>query len=73
MTALLSSDRFTPPPYDALPLTTRVLERLTEMLILADEILAEFHTEEANALLWLEPYIQRVYDDIDISVRRLAQ
>ncbi len=75
MTALLSSARLAVPrsPYDALPLKTRVLERLTGMLILANELLAEFHTEEANVLLWLEPYIQRVYDDIDISVRRLAQ
>ena len=57
----------------ALPLGMRVLDRLTEVLVLSDELLAEFQTEDANPLLWLEPHIRRVYDDVDQAVRRLAQ
>lgn len=50
----------------------RVLDRLTEMLVLADELLAEFHTEDANGLLWIEPYLLRVYGELDSAVNRLA-
>lgn len=57
----------------ALPLGMRVLDRLTEVLVLSDELLGEFQTEEANAMLWLEPHIRRVYDDVDLLIRRLAQ
>lgn len=57
----------------ALPLGMRVLDRLTEVLVLSDELLAEFQTEDANQLLWLEPHIRRVYDDVDQAIRRLAQ
>ena len=57
----------------ALPLGMRVLDRLAEVLVLSDELLAEFQTEDANRLLWLEPHIRRVYDDVDQAIRRLAQ
>ena len=57
----------------ALPLGVRVLDRLTEVLVLSDELLAEFQTEDANELLWMEPHIRRVYDDVDQAMRRLAQ
>lgn len=56
-----------------LPMRTRVVDRLTEMLILADELLAEFQTEEANGMLWLEANVQRLFDDIDALIKRLAQ
>lgn len=65
--------RLSVPDHAGLPLATRVLDRLTEVIILTDELLAEFQTEEANPMLWLEPHIQRVYDDVDSIMRRLAQ
>lgn len=34
---------------------------------------AEFQTEEANPVLWLEPRIRGVYDDVDSLIGRLAQ
>lgn len=63
------------PPFDlaALPLPARVLDRLTAVLMLTDELLGEFQTEDANGMLWLEPHIQRVYDDVDRVMKRLAQ
>ena len=57
----------------ALPLGVRVLDRLTEVLVLSDELLAEFQTEDASQLRWLEPHIRQVYDDVDQAMRRLAQ
>jgi hypothetical protein len=57
----------------ALPLGMRVLDRLTEVLVLSDELLEEFQTEDANQLRWLEPHIRQVYDDVDQAMRRLAQ
>ena len=57
----------------ALPLGVRVLDRLTEVLILSDELLADFQTEDASQLRWLEPHIRQVYDDVDQAMRRLAQ
>jgi hypothetical protein len=43
------------------------------VVVLSDELLAEFQTEDANQLLWLEPHIRRVYDDVDQAIGRLAQ
>ena len=57
----------------ALPLGVRVIDRHTEVLVLSDELLAELRTEDANGLLWMEPHIRRVYDDVDQAMRRLAQ
>jgi hypothetical protein len=57
----------------ALPLGVRVLDLLTEVLILSDELLLQLQTEDGYQLLWLEPHIQRVYDDVDQAMRRLSQ
>lgn len=57
----------------ALPLEIRVLDRLTDVLVLSHELLSEFQTEDANRLLWLEPHIRRVYDEVDQLIRRFAQ
>jgi hypothetical protein len=55
------------------PLETRVLDRLTAMLIMADEIAGELETEEWSAILAIEPAVRRLFDDIDSLIRRLAQ
>jgi hypothetical protein len=71
---LFQAQRLTALPHPAaLPLGMRVIDRLTEVLILSDELLAEFQTEDASQLRWLEPHIRRVYDDVDQAMRRLAQ
>ncbi|HEV7768055.1 MAG TPA: hypothetical protein VGQ76_23835 [Thermoanaerobaculia bacterium] len=61
------------PQLSQLPLEARVLDRLTEVLVLSDELLAEFQVEEANALLWLEPHIQSVFNQIDSLIGRFSQ
>jgi hypothetical protein len=50
----------------------RVTDRLIDVLVLAHELLQDFQTEEANALRWVEPSVQRVYDDVDALLRRLG-
>ena len=55
------------------PLEVRVLDRLTAVIVLTDELLTEFQSEDARALLWLEPHVRRVYDDVDSLMTRLAQ
>jgi hypothetical protein len=57
----------------ALPLETRLIDRCTTLLILTDELLSEFTTEEANQLLWVEDRVRRIYCDLDRLVQRFSQ
>jgi hypothetical protein len=59
-------------PLSSLPLRERIMDRLLEIVILTDELRAEFSTEEANPLLWLEPQIDRIMREVDAAVGRLA-
>lgn len=54
------------------PRRERVLDRLTDLLLDTDEILAMVTAERGDALLWIEPHVRRVFDEIDIVVRRLC-
>lgn len=58
--------------WDALPLQVRLQERFADLLILVDSLRSEFHTEDANPLLWAEPAVQQVYADLDSVTRKLA-
>ncbi len=58
---------------DRLPIPTRIVERLTAILVLTDEMLGELVTEEANAILWTEAPLRRIYDEVDTLIGRLAQ
>jgi hypothetical protein len=57
---------------EGLPISERVVDRLIDILLAADELLGELQTEEANPLLWIEPHVQRVYREVDSLVRRFA-
>lgn len=58
--------------WEALPLATRVSDRLVEILILASEIRAELETAAAAPLLWIAPDIERALEQTDEALRRLA-
>lgn len=58
--------------WDTLPLLVRLQERLADLLVLVDGLRSEFHTEDANPLLWAEPAVQQVYSDVDAVTRKLA-
>lgn len=57
---------------DALPMSARLGERLSEMLILASELQADLQSEEAAELRWIAPEIDQVFDQIDALLQRLA-
>lgn len=52
---------------------TRLLDRIIVLLVLTDELLAEFTTEDANELLWAEQRVRAIYDELDRLTRRFAQ
>lgn len=56
-----------------LPIAPRITDKLIEMVVLTDAALSEFDTEEANAILYIEPRLRRIYDDINAIMLRLAQ
>jgi hypothetical protein len=70
-----------PPPAEAvlswlewqwLPVSTRISERLGEILILASEIRAELQSDVAALLTWMVPEIERVVERTDEALQRLA-
>lgn len=56
-----------------LPIRARVVDKLTEILIVANDLLAEFQTEEANGILWLESHVQCIYDEVDALMTRFTE
>jgi hypothetical protein len=58
--------------FERLPISERVVDRLLDILLAADELLGELQTEEANPLLWIEPQVQRIYREVDSLIRRFA-
>lgn len=60
-------------PESHFPVTARIADRCTTLLILTDELLGEFTTEDANQLMAIEPVIRRIYGDIEAILQRIAQ
>lgn len=58
--------------WQSLPVSTRVCDRLVEILILASEIQAELESEAAAPLMWIAPEIERVLEQTDEALQRLA-
>lgn len=54
------------------PAHERVLDRLVDLLLDADELLAILAAEDATAERWLQPHVQCLYDGIDTLLRRLT-
>ena len=55
-----------------LPLHERVLDRLADLLIEAEELLDLLNRADARDLGWIEPHIRNVYDEVDAVMRRLC-
>jgi hypothetical protein len=62
-----------PSDYAALPLSVRVLDRLTDAIVLADEILDDLATQQGAAVRSIEADVRRIYDDVDALIARLAE
>jgi hypothetical protein len=56
-----------------MPLRERLVERLADLLILTDELRVSLHVDEANAILWLEPHVDRILAEIDAAMERLVE
>jgi hypothetical protein len=58
--------------WETLPLATRVCDRLVEILLLASEIRTDLESEGAAPLTWIAPEIERVLEQTDEALQRLA-
>jgi hypothetical protein len=52
---------------------SHVVDRLVVALVLADALLGDLTTEESTPILWIEPVVREVYDNLDALVKRFAQ
>lgn len=59
--------------YGHLPLRERVLDELADVMFSIDTILGSLDTEEANNILWIEPEVRRLYEEINSLMRRMSQ
>jgi hypothetical protein len=58
--------------WESLPVTARVTDWLVEILVLASELRMELESDEAAQLRWIVPEIDRVCEETDKTLRRLA-
>lgn len=58
--------------WQSLPVSTRVCDRLVEILILASEIQADLESDAGRKLRWIAPEVDRVFEEIDALLQRLA-
>ena len=54
------------------PLHERVLDRLADVLLDTDEILAMLTGEDAIEGRWVELHVQRAFDEIDVAMRGMS-
>jgi hypothetical protein len=48
----------------------RVSTRLADLLLDMEQLLAMLGSEEATAVRWIEPHLQRAFDEVDAAMRR---
>jgi hypothetical protein len=55
-----------------IPMHERVLDRLADLMLDADELLAMFDGEDAAWVRWIEPHVRRAFDEVDAAMRRMT-
>ena len=58
--------------HTSLPAYGRILDRLADLLIEADEIVDMLRAEDASPVRWIEPVVQKVYDEVNDVMKRLC-
>lgn len=58
--------------FDRLPLSVRVADRLTHVLVFANELREQLRTSEAAPLQWIAPEIDRVFAEANTLLNRLS-
>ncbi len=56
-----------------LPLQERVVDRLVDLLLDADELLALLESSEAAPIRWIEPHVRRAFEEFDLLLRRMSE
>jgi hypothetical protein len=56
----------------SLPAHERVLDRLADLLFDADDLLDMLRAEDTMRMHWVEPHIQRVYDEVNDVMKELC-
>jgi hypothetical protein len=54
------------------PVHERVLDRLADLLLDADELLAMLDDEQATRVRWIEPHVRRAFDEFDTAMRGMT-
>ncbi len=55
-----------------MPVHERVLDRLADLLLDADELLAMLDDEDAARVRWIEPHVRRAFDEVDTAMRGMT-
>jgi hypothetical protein len=56
----------------AIPLHERVVDRLAELMLDANDLLGMLDGEDASSFLWLEPHVRRVYDEVHAVMLKMT-
>lgn len=58
--------------FSVLPLQERVLDRLADLMLGADEVLDMLAAGDAASMRWAEPHLRIVYDEINGVMKRIC-
>jgi len=58
--------------WEALPLPIRVQHRLAEILMLVDELRAEFHDDTKETLRWVDAQVEEISESVESLLECLA-
>ena len=61
--------RFLAPP---IPMYEHILDRLTEVLVAVDDVLHLLRRGDAKDVRWMQPQVQRTYDEMSDLMQRLT-
>jgi hypothetical protein len=50
----------------------QIVDRLLDIILIGDELLACLQEEEASPFLWIEPHLERVCREADAVLKRVA-
>ena len=55
-----------------MPVRERVIDRLVDLLLDADDVLVMLETEDASSIRWVKEPVLRAYEHVDAVMRRLT-
>lgn len=58
--------------FDSLPTQERVVDRLADLMLGADEVLEMLKARDAAQIRWVEPHVRSLYDEVNDLLKRLC-